>query len=495
MTNKNVDMNTILENDFDSDIRLFRMINKLSPIYYDKNIDINSLPSFIKDIFEEKITIKNIGIENFMSRFGLYYINNREFRKLTKKFDTCFLFIDNDYEGAYPSLDSVKTRILKKYIGTQMKHTPLVMKMYKIVTKQYSSLLSFSEKQIIYKNKILENGERILINSEYNSPFFIGVSYFNSPIEDKLIFDTGCTTSSGLYSEYFNEVLNKYYAYKLNKDFSLDYSSERREDLLEINNYIVCQIITESEISGGKILKLRTVFLKDNFNFHLNGMNIEVSSMFFTSPTVKIQNGNEITVKEKTAPLLGLDIISRFNIKIERLSNTTTVLTMSKYLFPANGDIIYQYKNYVMKSGMRLYKNIYPKKIKYNTDNIFFISPDNNSDEIVSYKSEKCLNLLYLGNIDDDMEENFKEAIIPHKEIDGYIKEHSENLNYSYLCVWVKNESFMQEDNNPEMTKNNLNKIMSFSNKELKTHEEKFILKNRRATWLVNEFLDYLGDV
>lgn len=65
---------------------------------FDMNIDVETLPDFMQLI----LTTGGVGRQgaiNFMGKFGIYYLQNEQFRNLMK--DCTFLFVNHDYEGVY----------------------------------------------------------------------------------------------------------------------------------------------------------------------------------------------------------------------------------------------------------------------------------------------------------------------------------------------------------------------------------------------------------
>ena len=105
---------------------------KYIPVDYSQYKDINNLPKrmdecndapfenlpqFIRLILLGTCTTSK-GKEDFFRRFGIYYLSDRQFRKLTDHYS--FLFIEGNYKGAYSSFEECiqKGEALKKKYDT-----------------------------------------------------------------------------------------------------------------------------------------------------------------------------------------------------------------------------------------------------------------------------------------------------------------------------------------------------------------------------------------
>jgi len=91
----------LLSMKFSSEREKFAAINKLAPRDFDREYfpDLHESPEFFIRIFNP--TNLPLGVKDFMARFGFYYLESEEFRKLSD--GGTFIFADGIYIGVIAS--------------------------------------------------------------------------------------------------------------------------------------------------------------------------------------------------------------------------------------------------------------------------------------------------------------------------------------------------------------------------------------------------------
>lgn len=162
---------------------VFEEFNTLREFELDINMRTNNLPEFMVNILYDH-AISPEGKKKFMTRFGLRYLEDDIFRKMTD--GCCFLFIDNDYEGVYSSLESASFKS-STYHGRD--RTLYEMYLQSAGRERKEECISIS-KNIKY-NETSENGIKHVISHSESFKIYVSLPIADDTFQEYIV-DSGC---------------------------------------------------------------------------------------------------------------------------------------------------------------------------------------------------------------------------------------------------------------------------------------------------------------
>ncbi len=418
------------------------------------------MPEFIEDILLGT-SIKDSGKEKFLRMFGIRYLSDPIFRRLSK--DSVFLFIEGYYMGVFNSSSEASRE------GQRIKsrHNKLISI---FIIPLQPDIIGYEKREVcnISTSEIIVD-DNISYRSSATYEFDISFGIFENDImyetkSEEFLYDTDANFTHVIAENYINSGTYFYSNYPFNEnDIPAANIDNERNDLIEINKNII-DYRKKTVILGQNIISSRVqIFYKDGtFLIIGNKLKIPILSGLCTyfkqykNTSIKIQNMIQTVVRASSPPkiddnlppitssfrahdrgipsqrILGMDIISKLNSNTQIIHPSISILSLSlpsDSLRPdLNLDDLIPFKlenNYTIlrfKQGMPIYiRSDVALPIDYYVSSYYLfeknlLTEDNGIYQV--FVTNRDIDLLVIRLIDGF---KFKDIINENRFLDGYI--------------------------------------------------------------------------